>query len=223
MSYHHTTQMGRNQKVDCSTLDDAELTHNIQNDINVQESLQVLIDRHSGIYYTMISKYIPEGGKFSSINIDKDLIIDSRDYIIYEAAKNYNPNKKTKFSTYLGNTTSYFCLNHINKNRIYVNYEPNNFENIFKEQYDEIDLNIDEDIINRVIDVIREMPDERVYKIFQLRYLESKGKRPTPWSKIEGQIPHANNRKKFLTIQGCINLHNKALCEVRKFLNEQDK
>ena len=38
---------------------DVELTHNLQNDIESEASLQELVNRHSGIFLDIVNNYIP--------------------------------------------------------------------------------------------------------------------------------------------------------------------
>jgi hypothetical protein len=40
-------------------------------------------------------------------------ISSDKDYLIYKSAVSYNPTKKIKFSTWLGNQVRYYCLNKI--------------------------------------------------------------------------------------------------------------
>lgn len=195
---------------------DLKLIENIQKNRNRDLSLNELIQRHSGIYFSVVNKFFPESRQSTAkINIDRDLVFGSKDYVIYQSALSFDKTKGTKFSTHVGNQTRYFCLGQINKAKHTVPFEKNEFENLFSEEA-EVHDKIDASIASNVIEIIKNMDDERVYEIFRLRYLDSKGDRATPWSKIYKKIPHAKTKKKHLTIQGCINLHNKAMKEIRR-------
>jgi len=61
-------------------------------DIN---SLNILIERHSGIYLDMVNSVIPNNCDF----IDKNDIIEDKNISIYKAVMNFDENKNTKFST----------------------------------------------------------------------------------------------------------------------------
>jgi hypothetical protein len=203
-----------------SEVSDLTLIENIQNNVNRDAALNELIQRHSGIYFSIVNKFFPEARQSSAkLNIDRDLVFDSKDYVIYNSALTFDKDKGAKFSTHVGNQARYFCLSQINKAKAMVPFEPSEFENIFADET-AIHDKIDESISSKVIEIIKDMPDERVYEIFRLRYLESKGDRVTPWSQIYKKIPHAKTKKKHLTIQGCINLHNKALKEIRKKIKD---
>lgn len=199
---------------------DLTLIENIQKDVNRNSALNQLIQRHSGIYFSIVNKFFPESRMGAAkLNIDRDLVFDSKDYVIYNSALSFDKNRGAKFSTHVGNQARYFCLSQINKAKDYVPFEQKDFENIFSDEtpvHDKIDASLS----SKVVEIIRGMPDERVYEIFRLRYLESKGERVTPWSQIYKKIPHSKSNNKHLTIQGCINLHNKALKEIRKRIKD---
>lgn len=203
-----------------SEVSDLTLIENIQNNVNRDYALSQLIQRHSGIYFSIVNKFFPESRMGAAkLNIDRDLVFDSKDYVIYNSALSFDKDKGAKFSTHVGNQARYFCLSQINKAKAFVPFEASEFENMFSEEspvHDKIDASLS----SKVIEIIKEMPDERVYEIFRLRYLDSKGERVTPWSQIYKKIPHAKTNKRHLTIQGCINLHNKALKEIRKKIKD---
>ena len=60
--------------------------------------------------------------------------------------------------------------------------------------------------LNRVYKAIKDIKDPRVEKIFTMRYKDNK--KLTPWKKIA--------KKLDLSIQGCINIHNKHLNQIKK-------
>ncbi len=203
-------------EISAAEVSDLSLIEDIQKDVNRDYALNELIQRHSGIYYSIVNKFFPEARMASAkLNIDRDLVFDSKDYVIYTSAMSFDKDRGAKFSTHVGNQARYFCLSQINKAKALVPFEQSEFENIFSEE-SAVHDKIDESISSKVIQIIKDMPDERVFEIFRLRYLESKGERVTPWSQIYKKIPHAKTKKRHLTIQGCINLHNKALKEIRK-------
>ena len=193
---------------------DVTLIDNIQNDINSDACLNELIHRHSGIFFSIANKYFQEGKKYST-SVDKELVFSSKDYVIYNSALSYDKNRGAKFSTHVGNQARFFCLGQINKSAPYIPFEPNEFENIFSEESN-VHEKIDSSISLKMMDLIKKIPDERVHEIFRLRYIESTGRRATPWREICSKIPHSRLKGKHLTIQGCINLHNRALEEIRK-------
>ena len=65
---------------------------------NDEQSLLELINRHSGIYTSMVDRFA--SGKTI---LDKDLIMDDKDFTIYASALKFDSNRETKFSTHLAN------------------------------------------------------------------------------------------------------------------------
>ena len=168
-------------------------------------SIKELINRHSGIYVDMVNKYIPE----SNEGLNKEDILQDKDFCIYDAAIKYDECKNTKFSTFVGNLARWKCLNIYNKNIKFpqetldsdqkINLEPKNF-------YDEMSKIEEKENLNRVYKAIKNIEDPRVEKIFKMRYKDNK--KLTPWKKIA--------KKLDLSIQGCINIHNKHLNQIKK-------
>jgi len=179
-----------------------------------EESLKELIDRHSGIYLDMVNKYIPNFHE----GIYKKDIIQEKDFSIYDAIIKFDESKKTKFSTYLGNITKWKCLNIYNKklkfpqesvdSAVYVTRMGDRFSGDYSELKQDPDINHIEEVENmqNVHNIVNNFKDERVKEIFEMRY--NYGQKLTPWKKIA--------KKLDLSIQGCINIHNKYLEEIKK-------
>ena len=167
-----------------------------------ESSIKELINRHSGIYVDMVNKYIPE----SNEGLNKEDILQDKDFCIYDAAIKYDECKNTKFSTFVGNLARWKCLNIYNK---HTKFPQMNISELFgaeASQESEIkNLEYEEEIKN-ALDIINNIKDKRVKEIFKMRYCC--GKKLTPWKKIA--------KKLDLSIQGCINIHNKHLTEIKK-------
>ena len=172
-----------------------------------ENSIKELINRHSGIYVDMVNKYIPE----SNEGLNKEDILQDKDFCIYDAAIKYDECKNTKFSTFVGNLARWKCLNIYNKN-IKFPQETLDSENKlnFKcyNSHNQINKMEEKEDLNRVYRAIEEIEDPRVEKIFKMRYKDTK--KLTPWKKIA--------KKLDLSIQGCINIHNKHLTEIKKYV-----
>ena len=76
---------------------DKELTDNLKLDIDTEESLRELVNRHSGIFIGIVAYYIPKG----SPSGNRQELIDDLEYHVYNASLKYDASKKTKFSTFL--------------------------------------------------------------------------------------------------------------------------
>lgn len=173
-------------------------------DNNDESSLLELINRHSGIYSSMVEKFT----KNQYSPIDKGSIMDEKDYTIYSSALKFDPEKSTKFSTYLANETKWKCLNILNKikkNKIHsINDDLNFIEPSCDSFLNELQK---EEIFKDFKNTLNEEKDERLKKIIDMRYYMSNNKL-TPWKKIAKELN--------LSIQGCINIHNKFINNIRK-------
>lgn len=187
--------------------DDVQLINNVKK-FQDGNSLNELIERHSGIYVDMVNKYIPN----SIEGVDKEDILDEKNFCIYDAAIKFDESKNTKFSTYVGNLARWKCLNIYNKK---IKFPQTNIDDVslikdrtsFNLSKDpELSLVEEEENLNRIYRIIENAKDPRVKTIFKMRY--SGDDKLTPWKKIA--------KKLDISIQGCINIHNKHLQEIKR-------
>jgi RNA polymerase sigma factor (sigma-70 family) len=193
-------------------IEDSELVKNIQKQVNIEESLEELVNRHSGIYLEMVNSYASPNNPF----IDYYELVQDKEYKIYDAAMKYDSDRGAKFSTYLGNETKWMCLNLYNRNKRRPAFQSEFIENmpegnIFEE--DTISESIKQDLFNKVLSVIKTHPDKRVEKIFKMRYIVGQKNKVMPWKNIGDAMN--------LSIQGCINIHNSAVEHVQQELIEE--
>jgi DNA-directed RNA polymerase sigma subunit (sigma70/sigma32) len=189
---------------------DQQLISEIQDNApSSSDNLIKLIDRHSGIYLEIVNNYIPH----DSILIRKADLIDDKEFYIYQAALKYDPDRGTKFSTYLGNETKWMCLNLYNKNKKspQVPYENEVLES--SHYYNTQQDDLDRDSFNKIIDLAKSHPDKRVYKIFNMRYVIGEKNKVMPWQKIGHELN--------MSIQGCINIHNSAITKFKQKLTKE--
>jgi DNA-directed RNA polymerase specialized sigma subunit len=168
-------------------------------------SLQQLIDRHSGIYMDIVNKIISDSCDF----VNKMDVIADKDYTIYNAALKYNPNLNTKFPTYLANETRWKCLNLYNKNKKRKEDPLEYYENDQAASNDFIKDLENSEILKKFYKLASSYHDKRVKKIIDMRYGSSYNKL-TPWKSIA--------KKLKMSIQGCINIHNKFIEQTKKEL-----
>lgn len=187
--------------------DDSKLISNIKNDICTDDCLKELEARHSGICHQMIRKYY---NSFVQKGIDPNDVTNEKNYIIYQSVLNFDESKNVKFSTWLGNQMRYYCLNCINKNKNVVFFDnPTIIDMIDKKEF-----KTDEDLSGEkkyIFNLISQLKDHRIKKIFELRYFTSNNKKLMSWSKI--------GKKLKISTQTAINLHNKTI----DFLNNKYK
>ena len=129
---------------------------------NCENSLKELIHRHSRLCFDIYHKYLPA---IKASGMFPEDAINEKDYIIYKSAMSYNPEKKTKFSTWLGNQIRYNCLNKINKSRPHQLIEDEEFDFII-EKSDGPDFS---ELKEYVLNILNQIKDERIKRIFELR------------------------------------------------------
>lgn len=184
--------------------EDEVLVSKIQNNIDVEDSLNELIDRHSGLCVKMINIYMSK----KSYPTLRDELLKDKDLHIYQASLKFKPDKKTKFSTHLGNEVKWKCLNAYNKlkrnqafsiENSFLDYISFNQQDDSEELYD--------DVFSEIIHLTNSHPDKRVKKIFYLRYVVGKNNSVMPWKSISNKLG--------MSIQGCINIHNAAITKLK--------
>lgn len=184
---------------------DEDLIEKIKNDINSGNSVEILHKRHSGIFFKMINSHVPSGSSFA----DKEELIKDSKYYIYRAAMGYDQNKKTKFSTYLGNSTRWMCLNMYNKSlrRPETLQEEEKFNKIESSCNHFRDEMINKELINKIFESLDDIGDKRAYKIFEMRYIIGEKNKVMPWKKVSKRVK--------MSIQGCINVHNSYIKKIK--------
>jgi RNA polymerase sigma factor (sigma-70 family) len=172
------------------------------------ESLLELIDRHTPLFYKISQKYFPfafKGGSSQTV----DDIIGSSQSLIYESILEFRQNRKVKYSTWLGNFVRYKCLNYLNKNSRLIDADEEMLNYFFikksLEEYNKSHQSEDHVFVNNLI---KQFKDERMKKVFHLRYFS--GEKKMTWVTIGGELN--------VSAQTAINLHNKGKTIIRKKL-----
>ena len=181
---------------------DIQLIKEIKSGLNGSENFKELSERHSGIYFFIVNKFV--SNKFLEKKLDFQ---NDKDYYMFMAILEFNESKKTKFSTYLGNKIKWMCINDYNKtkNRKTSNAESDNLDS---KDYS-LPIKINHEDMERFFQLATTDKDGRVLKIFSRRYLEGKGNKVMPWRDV------CQGKGIGLSIQGCINVHNKFLKKVK--------
>ena len=191
---------------------DNKLVRDVKENRLAETAIKELIDRHSGIFISIVSSHF-EKGNFLKFGLE---LIQEKDYYIYQAALKYNPSRKTKFSTFLGNEARWLCLNTYNRHKKHskhFNHSQNNLEFLMKTHAADPEEEVDMDGYYKILEILHDHKDQRVGKIFDLRYVEGKQNKLMPWKNVA--------KKMNLSIQGCINIHNAAISYVKQTLNKE--
>ena len=164
---------------------------------NCNQSLKTLIQRHSALCFDICKKY---AAAISKNGLRVEDVTEEKEFLIYKSAISFNPEKKTKFSTWLGNQVRYYCLNMMNKNNL-IPTEDGQLDFFINKDVSYEPYSIEEkmDYINNIVNQIK---DKRIQKIITLRYFNNPNKK-TPWNKVAQEIG--------VSTQTAINLHNKAM------------
>jgi RNA polymerase sigma factor (sigma-70 family) len=179
-----------------NTITDAELIIKVKQN-NCNQSLKTLIQRHSALCFDICKKY---SSAISKNGLRVEDVTEEKEFLIYKSAISFNPEKKTKFSTWLGNQVRYYCLNLMNKNNL-IPTEDGQLDFFINKDvsYEPYSMEEKMDYINNIVDQIK---DKRIQKIITLRYFNNPNKK-TPWNKVAQEIG--------VSTQTAINLHNKAM------------
>ena len=178
---------------------------------NCSDCLQELFDRHSAICVDVYSKYA--GGLTKNSVILND-VLQQKEYVIYKSAMSYNPDKGSKFSTWLANQMRYFCLNSMNKNRLVATEDESMNAIVNSNPLSNQNQNtLTEEKVDFVKNIIAQVKDKRVIKIFKIRYFNGERKK-TPWAEIAKEMG--------VSTQTAINLHNKTIKLIRRKMDSKE-
>ena len=187
---------------------DLELVNGIKNE-NCSDCLKELFDRHSAICVDVCLKY---SRSLTANGVIVSDILDQKEYLIYKSASSYDSTKGSKFSTWLANQMRYFCLNSMNKNRLYATEEESMNSIVNRNSYQAQDSSVT-DKVDFVKNIISQVKDSRVKKIFKIRYFNGNRKK-TPWAKVAKELG--------VSTQTAINLHNKTIKLIKRKMETKE-
>lgn len=176
------------------------------------EMLEILSDRHSGLYVSTIMRLTG-----TSIPNLKEELLDDKMYVLYHAVMTYDKDRGSAFTTHFANEAKWNCLKNKTKK---CNKEISCEESVLdlaldrSGQYDFIDVNDDKFFHEELMKEIEAIRDETAKKIIKLRYFSSDTE-ILPWKKIAEAVQ--------LSIQGCINIHNKYVDKIKKHIDKKYK
>jgi RNA polymerase sigma factor (sigma-70 family) len=167
------------------------------------DSLKELVNRHSGIIFNIGKKYCP------SCNLDIQELNDNKYWIIYNAAKSFNSDKGSKFSTWLGNQVRFFCLNFKNKNSRLIPTENEHLEFFVNNLTKNENTSNKKEVLNSIIDLFNQISDPNTKNAIYYRYFYNK-ERILNYSEIAQILD--------VTPQTVLNWHNKFVDFAKKKL-----
>jgi RNA polymerase sigma factor (sigma-70 family) len=165
------------------------------------EATKEICRRYENIFYKVCNKYTVYLTR-SGINIQD--IFDEKNFIIHNCVTSFDPSKKTKLGTWIGNYARYLCLNSIHSRRFTLsatNEDVN--EQIEKAQarlgFFQHTTSVGEDF-EYALNILKQLSDKRIFKVFVLRYLH---KKKLIWTEISKRLG--------VSTQTAINLHSRGI------------
>ena len=188
---------------------DNQLVSEVQKGINLSDNQKELSKRHSGLFTLIVNRYSPKRSPEKRIDL-----LEVKEYYIFMSIMEFDPTKKTKFSTFLGNKMKWLCINDYHQhNRRKTEPAPHDYLDVKSEPHIDKGSSL-KSKIESLLEIIKCDPDPRLTRIFQLRYLEGKGNKLMPWRDV------CKDNNINLSIQGCINVHNKFIKKIKTKIKE---
>lgn len=188
------------------TATDIELIRNVREN-NCSDSIMELQSRHQGLLCKVAKKY---SGYAEISGTYFNNFVQDFPFVVNEAVREYDENREIKFSTYLGNTMKFHCLNTINGEAEFAavkqtaTYEDRGY--ILPDC--EIVDNTQEDNLEYISNLLSQVKNPKIKDIIRLRYMSGTKR------KTFKQLSKLTN----LSIQGVKNLHDQFVEFVRKKL-----
>lgn len=181
---------------------DSQLTKKLKKN-GCNESFVELSNRYENVFYKICHKY-----KYAlqNVGIQPEDVYAEKDTVLLKCALSFDPDRNTKFSTWLGNFAKFTCLNHINSKKYIFNTETEDLQKYIEETQQ---APIEEDFSEEariIFKCLNKLKDKRIKKIFEMRYFYMR-KKDSTWKSISGEIG--------VSIQTAINLHKKGLLLVK--------
>lgn len=158
-----------------SEVNDLQLINQIKKD-NDSKALCELANRHTGIYIYTIEKYsyIPK--------IEKDELIDHKLLNFFNYAKDYDPSKNMKFSSYVSMRLSFECKDIItDAKKMKMEEIPNNL--VFEDH--STVLEYCQNYSKIIFEKVEQFSDPRFVEIFKLRH---EGDKKETWKTIGAKL-----------------------------------
>lgn len=162
--------------------------------------------RYENIFYKVCQKY---AAALVNSGINPQDIFEEKNYIIFHCVSTFQPKRKTKLGTWIGNYARYLCLNSINARRFILPTTDEDLKKYIEESQAShdyfVNLSHSQEEFKYVLNILDQIKDRRIIDIFRLRYLNQKR---MIWADIATKIG--------VSTQTVINLHNKGLSLLKR-------
>tara|TARA_R110000823_G_scaffold206753_3_gene337444 strand:+ start:44 stop:700 length:657 start_codon:yes stop_codon:yes gene_type:complete len=210
-SIHKHVKKPKKEVSEESIKEDLTLVSNIKNEIDVEPSINRLIDKHSGIYHQAASRCFAKGQLMNDFFEEKQLFF-------YNTAKSYKEEKNCKFSVYLYNATRWASMKILDKaTKREDPYDPQDLDSLRGGEINETTSSDDlifKEEFGIIEDLIDKMEDEKSKKIIRMRYIDGDEKRPTSFTKIKDQVG--------LTRWGAVMAHDRGMLKLKKHIEKME-
>lgn len=205
---------------------DLELVNDVKSNCSDNSFLE-LVDRHGALFTSMVNKF---SGRFQNSGISLQDVSDEKYNVFYEAINTFDPDKKTKFSSWLGQCVKYNVLNYVYKDKNVKNRAnfvySEDFENEDQHDYylnlqnapfEELDSQEDQCykldlIMDTVKEIAKQENDERIENLFEYRFYTN-DKKVAPWREV--------GEKLGFTSQAALNMYRRSVKKVKNKIQEQ--
>ena len=170
------------------------------------EAFEEVCRRYEKVFYDICQKYVPA---LANSGVNPNDIFEEKNCLIYHCVGNFDPSKKTKLSTHIGNYARYLCLNSINQRRFIMPTTDGEIQKIIEDGQAKTTFlqnnSHSKETYNYILNLIAQLKDPRIEEIFKYRYLVQKR---LIWTEI--------SKRMGISTQTAINLHNKGLNLLRR-------
>ena len=178
------------------------------------DSFKEILNRHQKLFYRICQNYM---SILESKGHKRDDVLSDLSFVVFKAVKTYKQNKKTKFSTWLGNCSKYFCLSLINLKDRFIDADEETItfyiNNQSKENYDREESRTEDK--EYIFQILKKLKDPRIPKVFELRYFDQdKKNKKSTWSVIAKKINTST--------QTAINLHQRGIDILNKKIKAEN-
>ncbi len=195
--------------MDLKTLDDKALVLNIQQNTDLaNDAIIELTERHCRLVSSLYKKY---NYALQASGIYPQDVFTDPSCLIYDAALQYDPEKGTKYSSWLSNHLRYKSLNAMNAGHRILSQEPNVIDYLAAHTLEESESK--ERLYEKVVDLVEQIPDETAKNIIKDRFLDRRSKKRRKARKWK-TIGRLNN----ISQQRAIEIKNQTLKELREKL-----
>ncbi len=196
-----------NKTANLADLTDEKLIESVKKNA-CSDSYSELCRRYENIFYRICHRYKTP---LESVGLDPSDVFSDRDTIFLTCIEKFDPSKNTKFSTWAGNYTRYYCLTLINRRKRIVSSEDEEAKE-FLETLGQVDSYHENsnDPRENVSFFFSSLTNQRHKQVLRLRYYNDP---VLTWKEIASILG--------VSVQTAISLHHKAIKSLHGKINSK--